>query len=105
MHSLGTISLRSVLSAPLDHLVKHVELSSEFPRMNNLVRNHVVKSIRFIPIRTKTGCKARVFILVREVKFRKPYPSRWGQDGQWLVENKLANIAHILRYQDTFVIL
>jgi len=43
--------------------------------------------------------------LVQEVKFRTPYPSRWGQDGQWLVENKLANIAHILRYQDTFVIL
>ena len=71
MRSLGTISLSSVLSAPLDHLIKRVELSSEFPRtsMNNLVRNPVVKSIRFIPVSirfipicTKTGCKARVFI-------------------------------------------
>jgi len=28
-----------------------------------------------------------------------------GLDGHRLVENNLANIAHILRYQDTFVIL
>jgi hypothetical protein len=45
-HYLTALSVRS---APLDHLIKRVKLSSEFPRWNNLVRNHVVKSIRFVP--------------------------------------------------------